>query len=102
MSLAEHWSVVLDDHIAAHLEAMYGITHPDALAPLLPTVKATVRALEGLHQDHSHVDPIVRRQLRHTSMLDGRELTPSGDVDWGLHGAPSEQQKPPRRGMRRG
>ncbi|MFZ1374303.1 MAG: hypothetical protein WAS01_10955 [Nostocoides sp.] len=80
--MAEQPGVVLDGHVAAHLEAVYGITHPDALAPLLPRIKATVRALHGLHQDHPQVDPIVRRQLRHTSMRDGHKLTSRGDIDW--------------------
>ena len=46
--MAEQPGVVLDGHVAAHLEAVYGITHPDALAPLLPRIKATVRALHAL------------------------------------------------------
>ena len=80
--MAEDWGDIMNVHVAAHLEAVYGITHPDALAPLLPRIKATVRALHGLHQDHPQVDPIVRRQLRHTSMRDGHKLTSRGDIDW--------------------
>ena len=84
LRLADDWRDVFADHVAVHLEAVYGITHPEALERLVPRVTATVRALHGLHQDHARVHSIVRRQLRHTSMREGRELTSRGDIDWGL------------------
>lgn len=101
LRLADDERAAFADQVTAHLDAVYGITHPEALARLVPTVTATVRALHGLHQDHARVDRVVGRQLRHTSMLDGRALTSRGDVDWSLQGVPSELQWPPRRGVRR-
>lgn len=94
LRLADDDGDVFADRATAHLEAVYGITHPEALERLIPKVTATVRALHGLHQDHARVDPIVRRQLRHTTMRDGRELTSRGDAVWTLDGVPIRPRSP--------
>jgi len=71
---------------AAVLDSTYGITNPDLLAQLLPTVRATYQALRGLPHDKHIVDPIVHRQIRHTLALDAETLTRAGHINWELDG----------------
>lgn len=71
---------------AAVLASTFGITNPDLLAQLLPTVRATYQALRGLPHDKHIVDPLVQRQIRHTLTLD-REAPPrAGHITWELDG----------------
>lgn len=71
---------------AAVLDSTYGITNPDLLAQLLPTVRATYQALRGLPHDKHLVDPLVQRQIRHTLALDSEDLSRAGHITWALDG----------------
>ena len=71
---------------AAVLDSTYGITNPDLLAQLLPSTRATYHALRGLPHDKNLVDPLVRRQIRHSLALDGEALPGAGHVTWELDG----------------
>ncbi|MEO7059867.1 MAG: hypothetical protein ABI083_09120 [Lapillicoccus sp.] len=82
LRLADTAGQALPKAAEALLEATYGISHPDALATLLPTICATYRALQGTAHEHTRVDPLVRRQIRHSLALDGRDLTTGVDVTW--------------------
>lgn len=68
------------------LDTTFGITNPDLLAQLLPTVRATYQALRGIPHDKHLVDPLVHRQIRHTLALDAETLTRAGHVTWELDG----------------
>jgi len=61
----------LTEWIEEHLDGVYGISHPRPLSWLLPAIKATHHALIGTPDDTQPVDPITRRQLRHTLTQDG-------------------------------
>lgn len=71
---------------AAVLDSTYGITNPDLLGQLLPTARATYQALRGLPHDRRLVDPLARRQVRHTLALDSEDLSRAGHVTWELDG----------------
>lgn len=83
--LADHPSSrSVRDRVVAHLDASFGISHPCALEGLIPTAIATYRALSGLPQDDTTVEPRVRRLVRHSLTLDARPFTGASDVSWGL------------------
>lgn len=69
---------------AALLEADYGISHPNALDQLVPRIRATSQALAGHPHQPAHLDPLVRRQLRHTLTLDARPPGRHADIPWDL------------------
>jgi len=82
--------------IEAYLDTVYGITHPDALADLVPAVTATYQAVHGTsHQAHL-VDPTFGQQLRHTLNLDGRTPAGRADVSWDI-GQKWRPAPPPKR-----
>jgi len=82
--------------IEAYLDTVYGIAHPDALADLVPAVRATYQAVNGTsHQAHL-VDPTFRQQLRHTLNLDGRNPAGRADVSWDI-GQEWRPAPPPQR-----
>ena len=70
--------------VAAVLDSTFGITNPDLLGQLLPTARATNQALRGLPQDKHIVDPLARRQVRHTLDLDSEDLSRRGHITWEL------------------
>ena len=82
LDLADTPAPRLPEDAETLLEANYGISHPDALARLVPTICATSQALHGLAHEPANVDPLVRRQIQHSLALDGRALTTRGDITW--------------------
>lgn len=72
----------LRQQIETHFESVWGTTHPDALAAAIPAITAAHEALIGRAHDKRLLDPIVRRQLRHTLTLDGGPLAGAGDISW--------------------
>lgn len=76
----------LSQAAGAVLYSTYGITNPDVLTQLLPSARATYQALRGLSHDKHLVDPLVRRQTRHSLALDTEALPRTGHVTWGLDG----------------
>lgn len=72
----------LRQQIETHFESVWGTTHPDALAAVIPAITAAHEALMGRPHDKRLLDPIVRRQLRHTLTLDGGPLAGAGDIAW--------------------
>ncbi|AXH97060.1 hypothetical protein [Ornithinimicrobium avium] len=76
----------LSSTAAAFMDSGYGITNPDLLAQLLPSTRATYQTLRGLPHDQRLVDPIVRRQIRHTLALDREDPPRAGHIIWELDG----------------
>lgn len=85
----------LSQTAGAVLDSTFGITKPDVLTQLLPTTRATYQALRGLPHDKHLVDPLVRRQIRHTLALDSKAPPRAGHVTWELDG---NHQRTARRG----
>lgn len=96
LRLADTPAPRLPEDAEALLEAGYGIGHPDALARLLPTICATTQALHGPAHDPAHVDPLVRRQIRHSLALNAHPLTKAADITWDLDG-PRHHPRPPKK-----
>lgn len=81
----------MTSRIVADLDTVYGIVHPDALAELVPAIKATYQAVNGTSHDAHQVDPTFEQQLRHTLSLDGRPPVGRADVVWDI----GHEWKPP-------